>query len=294
VAKRRSKFQRPVDIALPVIFVKLPTLDELEAFWKAHKNQFRYACEGKNDGATPFFLREYEWVFGKSKAAVVETVMRWGKSAIRVEYHNWAESDPEAYSGFVREHEIERESAIKASNWSAADEKNYRRLPPESQRGWWRFAGLPDGYSLGSSGAHESLYDSSVSTAEVARILHERVFDEWQSEELGEVRAHNTSTVDETIDYWKSERAAGNSHYGDENVGIDYGVSPRRSIRTDEEFIALAKADPTWHEVVASFAISGMILTDENALIAGKLIVGEIDINDAKRIVAERRGKENE
>lgn len=271
-----------------VMFVKLRTLDELEVFWETHRNQFAFACEGKNDGANPFFLREYDWVFGKSKEAVAEAVMRWGQSAISVEYFNWAESDPQSYSGFVQEHQTERESAIKAGKWSLLDESNFQRFHPESQRGWWRFKGLPDGYTVGSSGEYESLYDPGIEIEVVARLLHERVFDEWQSEEFGEVRAHDRDSIDETIRYWKSERAAANGYYGDENVSVGDAVSGKKPERSDAEFIALAKADPLWHEVVASFAISGLTLTDENALIAGKLLAGEIDVNEAMRIIANR------
>lgn len=226
VARKNLARRQPVDIALheplsaenDVMFVRLPTLDQLEQFWNMHKDRFRFACEGKNIGPRPIFLREYEWVFGTSKAAVVQTVMRWGQSKIGVEYYDWAQSDPELYEAFVADHERDRHIAIERLAWSAEDEERYRRHPPQSQRGWWRFAGLPDGDDLGLSGEYEALHDPSLPANEVVQILQERAFEQWQSDDETEVRAHETDSVDETIRYWRGERAGGARHYGDENV----------------------------------------------------------------------------
>ncbi|MFT0137710.1 hypothetical protein ACEK07_07800 [Alcanivoracaceae bacterium MT1] len=85
---------RPIDIPLPqrelldggVMFVRLQTLDTLEQFWKMHRDQFGYACEGCGGDDRLDFLHEYDWVFGPSKSAVVRTVLRWGQSNLGCEF----------------------------------------------------------------------------------------------------------------------------------------------------------------------------------------------------------------
>ena len=99
--KTKKKPPLPVDIKLPervmfddeTMFVTLRTLDELERFWQENKGQFEFACEGKG-WENPIFLREYEWVFGTSKSAVVRQVMRRSESGVSCEFYDWAKNDP--------------------------------------------------------------------------------------------------------------------------------------------------------------------------------------------------------
>ena len=85
------------------MFVTLRTLDELEQFWEEHKGQFELACEGKGVTSGQTFLREYEWVFGTSKSAVVRTVMRWGRSGIGCDFYDWAKHDPRMHECFFHD-----------------------------------------------------------------------------------------------------------------------------------------------------------------------------------------------
>jgi hypothetical protein len=56
---------------------------------------------------------------------------------------------------------------------------------------------------------------------------------------------------------------------------------------SDVEFIALARTDRTWREIAASFAIEGLVLTEANEIVAGRMIAGQIDLPSAIRIIRE-------
>ena len=224
----------PVDIKLPervlledgVMFATLRTLDELEQFWEEHKGQFELACEGKGVTSGQTFLREYEWVFGTSKSAVVRTVMRWGRSGIGCDFYDWAKHDPRMHECFFHDRDAYRDSRIERGKWSDKEEAEYlvdcARRTPETYRGWWRFCDLPNGYDsddwFNPGIDHEELFDPNMALAEVAEKLHEQTFDDWKQHGVWEeIEAHDRASIDETILYWRNERAAGESYYGDEN-----------------------------------------------------------------------------
>ena len=128
--KPKKKPLLPVGIKLPervlledgVMFATLRTLDELEQFWEEHKGQFELACEGKGVTSGQTFLREYEWVFGTSKSAVVRTVMRWGRSGIGCDFYDWAKHDPRMHECFFHDRDAYRDSRIERGKWSDKDE----------------------------------------------------------------------------------------------------------------------------------------------------------------------------
>ncbi|PZR33916.1 MAG: hypothetical protein DI524_16890, partial [Ectopseudomonas oleovorans] len=185
--KPKKKPLLPVDIKLPervlleegVMFVTLRTLDELERFWEEHKGQFELACEGKGVTSGQTFLREYEWVFGTSKSAVVRTVMRWGRSGIGCDFYDWAKHDPRMHECFFHDRDAYRDSRIERGKWSDKDEAeylaDYARRTPETYRGWWRFCDLPNGYNpddwFNPGIDHEELFDPNMALAEVAEKL---------------------------------------------------------------------------------------------------------------------------
>lgn len=89
----------PIEISLPertlldngTMFVTLRTLDELETFWKENRDTFSYAAQGIEIDGEPTFLKDYEWVFGPSKAAVIQTVGRWKELGVDAEWLEDAE-----------------------------------------------------------------------------------------------------------------------------------------------------------------------------------------------------------
>lgn len=222
----------PVFIELPervllegeTLFVRLRTLDELDEFWFKYRDKVAFACEGKLVGQ-PGFLREYEWVFGSTKAAVARTVLRWGQSGIGCEFYDWANHDPQLHKMFFLDRDAYRDSMIQKGIWSKKDEIDFRadsvRRSDATYRGWWRFCNLPSGYSssewLSGDQGHEELIDPHMPYEEVVSILLEQTFDDWRPSDFGELESHNVESIDELIQYWKDERAKGEDYYGEEN-----------------------------------------------------------------------------
>lgn len=225
----RKKELVPADIPLPervlledgVMFVSLPTLDELERFWNEHKDQFRYACEGKEDDLPATFLSRYQWVFGKTKSAVIRTVMRWGKSKIDCEFYDWARHEPAEHEFWFEDRDAYRAWLMQNHEWTEEQETQYLARTPTSYRGWWRLKNLPAQYSpedwFSPASKHEELIDPSMSPADAAEKLHEQTFDEWMWTDPIIIECYDQVGIEEVISYWQSERAAGDGYYGEEN-----------------------------------------------------------------------------
>lgn len=229
---KSNSLRLPVHIELPncrllewgTFFVRLSTLDELDEFWSEHRQKFAFACEGKTSNK-PEFLREYDWVFGSTKAAVVRTVLRWGQSGVDCEFYDWAKHDPQMHESFFLDRDAERNSMIERGIWSDMDEANFRsdciRRSAETYRGWWRYCNSPDGGSyhacLNDDLGPEELFDPHISYQEVITTLHQQSFDSWRQSDFWELESHDGESIDELIRYWKKEREQGESYYGDEN-----------------------------------------------------------------------------
>ncbi len=59
---------------------------------------------------------------------------------------------------------------------------------------------------------------------------------------------------------------------------------------TNAEYIEIARNDSTWREIAASFAIEGMQMTEDNEIVAGKMIAGEIGLAEAIQIIRTNAG----
>jgi hypothetical protein len=223
----------PIDMALPerilfddgVMFVHLRTLDELERFWRENRHRFEYACEGHDRSERQEFLRSYEWIFGKSKAAVVRAVLRWDVMGVGVEFFDFSKHDPEMYAEWFRDRDACRRSEIEQGNWTSDDERNYQadciRRSPESYKGWWQLKNLPgewtnsewfDGWS-----DREELFDPNMPVATVERILQEQTFDSWQESDSEEIKYHDSDSIDSEIAMWRQLQSLGDDYYGQEN-----------------------------------------------------------------------------
>jgi hypothetical protein len=204
-----------------VMFVVLPTLDELAMFWEEHKQVFSYACQGI-EWENPQFLRGCEWVFGNSKASVIRSVLRWGKSCIGCEFYDWYKHDNGQHDWWFEERDDERNVSIIRGQWSTKDEAAYladcKRRTPESYRGWWQFCNIPDGREpndwFNPSLDPVEIIDPNMPIREVEDILHEQTFDDWKASDVWEIEAHDQESIEETIRYWCRERADGRDYYG--------------------------------------------------------------------------------
>lgn len=55
-------------------------------------------------------------------------------------------------------------------------------------------------------------------------------------------------------------------------------------------FSDLARTDETWQEVKASFALEGLSVTEEDDELAGRLIAGEISVDEAIHALRKKHG----
>lgn len=59
---------------------------------------------------------------------------------------------------------------------------------------------------------------------------------------------------------------------------------------TNADYINIARNDSTWQDIVASFAIENIVMTEQNEIIAGKMIAGELSLPEAIRQIRENAG----
>jgi hypothetical protein len=233
-AKKPKTPLLPIDIPLPerepleggAMFVVLRTLDELESFWQANRDRFKYAAEGILQRDPQKYLNECEWVFGPSKTAVVKAVFRWDQVGIKCEWYDWAGDDPKDHASWFSDRDVNRERKKSRNAWSEADEAayqaDYQKRSPETYRGWWILTNLPNNCSY-----HDwfrgwdfpEITDPHLSVETVVKILQEHNFDDWKESDVGEVRFCDQLCVDEVIAYWRDEQRAGCEYYGIENAG---------------------------------------------------------------------------
>ncbi|MBH3742910.1 hypothetical protein I5M04_32455, partial [Pseudomonas aeruginosa] len=222
----------PVDLSLPerqlmedgTMFVRLPTLADLDLFWQENKGRFAFACEGVSC-RKPVFLREYEWIFGPTKASVVRAAMRWDRIGVGIEFYDQAEKDPESHEAFFIQRETNRQKQMLKGKWTSADESEYRRdclvRPRASYRGWWQLKNLPRGYDkdtwFNPAIQHEEICDPHMPADQVAVKLQEQTFDDWKESDVDQVAYHDRASVVETIRYWRTEKKEGRDYYGSEN-----------------------------------------------------------------------------
>jgi hypothetical protein len=50
---------------------------------------------------------------------------------------------------------------------------------------------------------------------------------------------------------------------------------------TDNEYADLARNNPTWQEIAASWALEGIQMTYDNEVVAGRMIAGELSLPEA-------------
>lgn len=59
---------------------------------------------------------------------------------------------------------------------------------------------------------------------------------------------------------------------------------------TRDEYIALARDNSTWQEIAASWALEGISISDDNDEIAGRMIAGELTLDEATVEIRRKAG----
>lgn len=284
----------PADIKLPErvhlengsMFVTLRTIDELRAFWEQYKSQFSYACRGTLI-SNVVFLHQYEWVFGVTKAAVVQTVMRWGQSSVACEFYDWATDDPGLHETWFLDRDSVREHALRDGSWTEQKQSEYEADCAErnraSYRGWWRLKDIPgDCNSDDWLANYQEIINPNLPLSEVERLLQEQTFDQWSEPELNDVSAYSAEQITEELARMRLEKSRGYTpYYGQENetdqplprlvsASIEYrtpSIDDEISMEvTRQAETALASASPfsTLTSVIESIVSElDMILDDE-------------------------------
>ena len=156
------------------------------------------------EGADPFFHDNDDWIFGSSKASVIETLLRWGDSIIDFDFIEFAEWVVPAY---LNDREVFRTEEIEKGRWTDDDEQRYRAdceiRTLETYKGCWDFKDTDkfSGSFLFEMGMPEELIDPTMPREKVAELLFPWLFDE--SVENGGIyfSAHDSDSIDETIKF---------------------------------------------------------------------------------------------
>ncbi|GED47560.1 hypothetical protein [Vreelandella aquamarina] len=225
--------KNPIDIKIEcgvensegAIFVELKTLKELEEFWANNRERYFYAAQGIGLITGQVFLNDYEWIFGKTKEAIVKTLFRWDEMGVECEFYEWSREEPSEYKLWVLDRKNDRENSIKNGNWSEEEEGNYQEIYKREAEtgcsGWWRLKILPSGFDLDEwsnpYGMGVEINDKGLSIEEVNKRIQIRTYDENKEGDWDEVRFHDKESIDDTINYWRSEKDKGDDYYGSEN-----------------------------------------------------------------------------
>jgi hypothetical protein len=71
--------------------------------------------------------------------------------------------------------------------------------------------------------------------------------------------------------------------YMNEAIGVS-------TMKRDSEYIALAMGNKSWRQVEASFALEGIDATDDDRVIAGRMIAGELTLDTAITEIRRQHG----
>lgn len=229
--KKRVRF--PIDIPLEknvllengCMVVDLPTLEELESFWAENREKYPYAATGRfnND---PWYLDEYEWVFGPSREAVVETAMRWTEFGIQCVWKPFEGSSAWIKEAVLGDRERYRNEMMAKGTWTDEQEQeyvaDYARRNEDTYNGLWELTNLPGGcddldwFSIPTSDEFEELFDPNIPPLEVETQFKRRTFEDWKGSDA-ELEFMDVADVDKFIAYWVEEREQGNDYYGCED-----------------------------------------------------------------------------
>jgi hypothetical protein len=220
----------PVHIPLPenqplagnAIFVRLPTLANLEQCWAAQRHIRPFAAKGVGCTSGQRFLNQYEWVFAPTKAALVAAFTRWSEVGISVRWYDWKD-DANAeisHEEFFRDYEGQRARRMAEGDWTLQDEVDHLEYSPERYTGEWIIENLPDQTDMSDWFAlgFRSIIDCSLPIDEVTRMMQERTFDDWMEMDTLDIEIRDIAAMDEEIEYWRTERSLGRGYYGDKHA----------------------------------------------------------------------------
>lgn len=231
--RKKKKVRFPIDIPLEknvllengCLVVDLPTLEELEAFWAENREKYPYAATGRFN-SDPWYLDEYEWVFGPSREAVVETAMRWTDFGITCTWSPFEGEDAWIKSAVLGDRERARIEMLAKGTWTEEDEQNYladrARRNEDTYNGLWELTNLPGNtdyldWTVGPlPDEFDELFDPKIPLPEVELYFKMLTFEDWKGSDA-ELEFMDAAEVDRFIGYWVGEREEGRDYYGCED-----------------------------------------------------------------------------
>lgn len=217
------------------VFVRLPTLDALRAFWEEHKGNelFQYAATGEPIEGGQWFLEEYEWVFGPTKEAVIDTIYRWEQLGIKAVFNDLRESSPEELEDFRADAKAHKADCLARGDWSPEQEMDFLEFV-NGYVGDWDLKNLP-----GQMGVDEiiqgqgKIQDRTASPSWVEKDYQRMIFDEFSiNEGVWDIRTMPFPKVEDEIRYWETERLVGEDYYGQEHEGAGFTIAIGERVKT--------------------------------------------------------------
>jgi len=235
---------RPIDINLPedvllscgAMCVTLPTLDDLDKFWSLHRKEFLFAanCVFDIDSLEPSYLKNYQWIFGKTKSSVIAALTRWQELGVECCFYEWKKLEPNDHDSFFEDRDYYRQEQIANERWTAINESDYQAdcllRSRQTYIGYWQLSNLP--FSMSDcdwlSPFAPELFDPSLSVDQATKTMQEITFDDWLAtgaSEPGDPEVFDRKSLGKYIEYWKGERAEGMGYYGQPEDCIDANVA---------------------------------------------------------------------
>jgi hypothetical protein len=226
-------YPQNVPLDMGAVFIVLPTLDELDSFWKANRDRLPYAATNGITGGEPIYLREYEWIFAPTITSLVKAVTRWDQLGIRPKWYDWKTDEPDLYTACSEDFKRHRRFEIEAGTWTEKDEVEFQKN--QASTGWWILENLPERvtgtptevFSDWIGEWHDTISDRTMPPEAVAELMQNEFFKSWRYDAAadGDVTLYDRAEMDENVSYWKRERRCKQAYYGCENE-----LCPRRTV----------------------------------------------------------------
>lgn len=203
-------------------FCRFDSLEELKLYWARERTAMCYACVGTGYMDPARFLEPHEWIFSRSKEALVAAVVRWGEFKIAPRWYDQMSDEPSIRHELQRRRAAQRDLRMALGTWTPQDEAAYVYNSQQGRgwgrRGFWRLDNLPCGLThFDWFSEHVSFPDDpELPKKHVEVVLQQKTFDDWKAHrQMSDVQMLDASGVEEEICYWECERAEGRETYED-------------------------------------------------------------------------------
>ena len=225
--KSKSKVLRPIDIPLihgipypnGAIAVVLPTLEDLESFWLTHRAALPFAV-GNLVERTGDYLAKSEWVFGPTKASVVEIFTRWEALGVSTTYSPFNDDGIRYANSFFWSRDEDRNERISQGRWSSDEESAYKAdcilRSRETYRGFWRLTVPGDVIPFKALLIHaQEIFDPGLSVQSAAQTFQVELFNAFRETDELDAVCYDRLDLNKLLKSEREEKDKGHDFYGD-------------------------------------------------------------------------------